>query len=364
MGKENALTGKSILSSHLKDNKDSHYNFEDEQVFQVSTGSLLLDSELGGSLEVPAIVRFTGVSGGGKTSSALLIMNNFLKSVPNSKGFLVKAEGRLNSNVKKISGVNFVDNPEHWEAGTCFVLRSNIYENIATLILELIKNNPENTRYYFLIDSMDALISKNDLHKGFEDSAKVAAGAVLTSNFLRRIMLPLSTFGHICGLISQVRSNVQINPYAKGDPKLTNSSGGNALQHYADWIFEFQPRYKSDQIVEEDKIIGHWSKILLRKTTNEKDGVEILYPIRHGRTGGKSIWTEYEIADMLIQWGFAKKSGAWISFDQGLLKEIKEDVKEEMPEKIQGMDQLRTFLEENPKICNYLFGKFKSILAK
>lgn len=364
MAKENTLTGKNILSSHLKDNKDSHYNFEDEQVFQVSTGSLLLDSELGGALEVPAIVRFTGVSGGGKTSSALLIMNNFLKTVPNSKGFLVKAEGRLNSNVKKISGVNFVDDPQKWDNGTCFVLRSNIYENVATLILELIKNNPENTRYYFLIDSMDALISKNDLSKGFEDSAKVAAGAVLTSNFLRRIMLPLSTFGHICGLISQVRSNVQINPYAKSDPKLTNSSGGNALQHYADWIFEFQPRYKSDQILEGDKIIGHWSKILLRKTTNEKDGVEVTYPIRHGRTDGRSVWMEYEIADMLIQWGFAKKSGAWINFDQGLIKDVKEDIDQNMPEKIQGMDQLRTFLEENNKICTYLFDKFKSILSK
>lgn len=364
MAKENNLTGKNILSSHLKDNKDSHYNFEDEQVFQVSTGSILLDSELGGALEVPAIVRFTGVSGGGKTSSALLIMNNFLKTVPNSKGFLVKAEGRLNSNVKKISGVNFVDDPQKWDNGTCFVLRSNIYENVATLILELIKNNSENTRYYFLIDSMDALISKNDLSKGFEDSAKVAAGAVLTSNFLRRIMLPLSTFGHICGLISQVRSNVQINPYAKSDPKLTNSSGGNALQHYADWIFEFQPRYKSDQIMEGDKIIGHWSKILLRKTTNEKDGVEVTYPIRHGRSDGKSVWMEYEIADMLIQWGFAKKSGAWINFDQGLIKDIKEDTDQNMPEKIQGMDQLRTFLEENNKICIYLFNKFKSILSK
>jgi RecA/RadA recombinase len=363
MAKE-TLGGKSILSSHLKDNKDSHYNFEDEQIFNVSTGSLLLDSELGGSLEVPAIVRFTGVSGGGKTSSALLIMNNFLKTIPNAKGLLVKAEGRLNSNVKRISGVDFVDKPEDWDNGKCFVLRSNVYENIATLILELIQNNPENTRYYFLIDSMDALISKNDLSKGFDDSAKVAAGAVLTSNFLRRIMLPLSTFGHICGLISQVRSNVQINPYAKGDPKLTNSSGGNALQHYADWIFEFQPRYKSDQIVEDGKIIGHWSKILLRKTTNEKDGTEVTYPIRHGRSDGKSVWLEYEIADMLIQWGFAKKSGAWIAFDKSLTDEIKKETEQEFPEKIQGMEQLRTFLEENPKICNYLFEKFKTALSK
>jgi hypothetical protein len=177
-------------------------------------------------------------------------------------------------------------------------------------------------------------------------------------------MLPLSTFGHICGLISQVRSNVQINPYAKGDPKLTNSSGGNALQHYADWIFEFQPRYKSDQIIEDGKIIGHWSKILLRKTTNEKDGTEVTYPIRHGRSDGKSVWLEYEIADMLIQWGFAKKSGAWIAFDKALIDEIKKETDQDLPEKIQGMEQLRTFLEENIKICEYLFNKFKIALSK
>lgn len=364
MAKENKVNSKDILSTFLKDNKDSHYNFEAEQVFQISTGSLLLDSELGGSLEAPAIIRYTGVSGGGKTSSALLIMNRFLKSVPNSKGFLVKAEGRLSNNVKNVSGVDFVDKAEDWDVGKCFVFKSNVYENIATLILELMKNNPENTRYYFLIDSMDAMISKNDLSKGFDDSTKVAAGAVLTSNFLRKIMLPLSTFGHVCGLISQVRSTVKINMYEKGDPKLTNSSGGNALQHYADWIFEFQPRYKSDQILDGSKIIGHWAKILLRKTTNEKDGTEIRYPIKHGRLGGKSIWLEYEVTDMLIQWGFAKKSGAWIALDANLITEIKEATTLDLPDKIQGMEKLRTFLEENPPICEFLFEKFKVALSK
>jgi RecA/RadA recombinase len=363
MAKEE-LTSKAILSSFLKDTKGEHYNFEDEKIFQVSTGSLLLDSEMGGALEVPAILRFTGVSGGGKTSSALLIMKNFLDTVPKARGFLVKAEGRLNSNVKNVSGVKFVDKAEDWSDGTCFVLRTNIYENVASIILELIKNNPEDCRYYFLIDSMDALISRGDSVKTFEDSQKVAAGAVLTSNFLRMIMLPLSTFGHVCALISQVRSNVQINPYAKTDPKLTNSSGGNALQHYADWIFEFQPRYKADQIVEDGKIIGHWAKILLRKTTNEKEGTEILYPIRHGRTGGNSIWIEYEVADMLIQWGFAKKAGAWINFDQKLIDEISKDTDKPFPATIQGMEKLRTFLEENKDICLYLFQKFKGALSK
>jgi RecA/RadA recombinase len=357
-------SSQSILASFLKSTKGEHYNFEDEKTFNVSTGSLLLDSEMGGSLEVPAILRFTGVSGGGKTSSALLIMKNFLDTVPKGKGFLVKAEGRLNSNVKNVSGVKFVDKAEDWIDGTCFVLRTNIYENVASIILELIKNNPDESRYYFLIDSMDALIAKNDAAKGFEDSQKVAAGAVISSHFLKMIMLPLSTFGHVCALISQVRSNVQINPYAKTDPKLTNSSGGNALQHYADWIFEFQPRYKADQIVEDGKIIGHWAKILLRKTTNEKEGTEILYPIRHGRTGGNSIWIEYEVSDMLIQWGFAKKAGAWINIDSKLVDEVSKETGLAVPNTIQGMEKLRTFLEENKEICLYLFNKFKGALAK
>lgn len=359
-----ANSSQSVLSSFLKSTKGEHYNFEDEKIFNVSTGSLLLDSEMGGSLEVPAILRFTGVSGGGKTSSALLIMKNFLDTVPKGKGFLVKAEGRLNSNVKNVSGVKFVDKAEDWVDGTCFVLRTNIYENVAGIILELIKNNPDDSRYYFLIDSMDALIAKNDAAKGFEDSQKVAAGAVISSHFLKMIMLPLSTFGHVCALISQVRSNVQINPYAKTDPKLTNSSGGNALQHYADWIFEFQPRYKADQIVEDGKIIGHWAKIVLRKTTNEKEGTEILYPIRHGRTGGNSIWIEYEVSDMLIQWGFAKKAGAWINLDSKLVDEISKETGLAVPNTIQGMEKLRTFLEENKEICLYLFNKFKGALAK
>jgi UDP-N-acetyl-D-mannosaminuronate dehydrogenase len=50
--------------------------------------------------------------------------------------------------------------------------------------------------------------------------------------------------------------------------------------------------------------------------------------------------------------------------DEGLLKDIKENIQKNFPEKIQGMDQLRTFLEENIKICNYLFNKFKSIVSK
>lgn len=75
-------------------------------------------------------------------------------------------------------------------------------------------------------------------------------------------------------MISQVRSSVQINPYAKSDPKVTNASGGNAILHYSDWILEFQPRYVKDLITTQaagkGDMLGHWCKIIFRKTSNEK----------------------------------------------------------------------------------------------
>jgi hypothetical protein len=60
----------------------------------------------------------------------------------------------------------------------------------------------------------------------------------------------------------------------------------------------------------------------------------------------------------------AKKAGAWISFDKDLIQEILSETSKELPEKIQGLEQLRSFLEENDIICKYLFNKFKSALVK
>ena len=94
-------------------------------------------------------------------------------------------------------------------------------------------------------------------------------------------------------MISQVRATVKINPYEKGDPKVTNASGGNAMLHYSDWILEFQPRWVKDLITTQPNgkgdMLGHWCKIIFRKTPNEKTGTLVRYPIRYGQQDGKSI---------------------------------------------------------------------------
>ena len=46
--------------------------------------------------------------------------------------------------------------------------------------------------------------------------------------------------------------------------------------------------------------IGHYCKIVFRKSVNEKTGAQVRYPIRYGRSDGNSIWIEKEIIDLLV----------------------------------------------------------------
>jgi len=232
----------------------------------------------------------------------------------------------------------------------------------------MVKDNPSDTRYMFIIDSMDALVPKGDLEKGADEAIKVAGGSLLSSDFLKRMALGLATRGHICYMISQVRTKVQINPYEKTDPRLTNASGGNAMLHYSDWILEFQQRWNKDLITTQPSgkgdQLGHWCRIIFRKSTNEKTGVEVRYPIRYGAQAGKSIWVEYEVVDMLLAWEMAKAKGAWVTISDELIEEVQKEAGLELKKQHQGMDNLRKYFEENKEIGKFLFNKFRDVLKK
>ena len=341
------------IQSYLKENKEDHYNFEETPEYTVSSGSLLLDIEMGGGIR-PSIIRASGVAEGGKTSCALSFARNFQSSLDNSMAIYIKSEGRLSLDMIARSGVD--TSPDKW-----FVYKSNIFESVLQLMRDLITNNPTECKYFFIIDSMDAMVPKKDMDRSFEDSDKVAGGSVLSSNFLKKMALGIATKGHICFMISQVRSKVTIG-YDKGDPKITNASGGNALLHYSDWILEFQPRFQKDMIPpKSDEPEGHICKVIFRKSANEKTGKKVEYPIKYGRTNGRSIWTEYEVIGMLLQWEMAKTSGSWIVMGESLIDELKE-AGLDMVSKHQGEDNFRKYLEENVEICNFLFNKFGKAL--
>jgi RecA/RadA recombinase len=362
------LTSSEVLSTFLKNNKEDHYNFEDDFEYKVSSGSLQLDIQLGGGFG-PGLHRFCGINEGGKTSAALEVMKNFLRTVPNAKGFYIKAEGRLSNEMKARSGVSFTIKAEDWNVGSCFVFESNIYETVVDAMRSLVANNEENIKYYFLLDAVDGLITKGDLDKTFEDSNKVAGGAVIAANFMKRMSIALAKRGHMAVFVSQVRADIKLDPYSKAPIRQTSATGGNALLHFANWILEFEARYNGDMILqdsnnkkidlEKNPAIGHWAKVTVKKSPNEKTNLQIPYPIRYGRKNGTSIWVEKELVDLLYAWEFMNRSGAWVKPSDDFLELVK-DLNIEIPENFQGEKGLFKFIEENPDLIKFLSNYFKN----
>jgi RecA/RadA recombinase len=299
-------------------------------------------------------------------------MKNFLEKTPKAKGFYIKAEGRLSQEMQDRSGIKFVFSADEWEQGTCFVFESNIYETVVDVMRQLVAKNEEANVYYFLLDSVDGLISKGDLDKSFEDSNKVAGGAVIAANFMKRLSIGLAKRGHIAVFISQVRADIKLDPYSKAPIRQTSATGGNALLHFANWILEFEPRNKGDLILKnptENKIdlvnnpiVGHFAKVTVKKSPNEKTNLTIPYPIKYGRTNGSSIWVEKEVVDLLFLWEFLTKKTSWISPTEEFNELLQENGFPPF-EKIQGQDALFSFIESDKKLCDFLTNYFKKTIS-
>lgn len=363
------VTSQSILGSFLVANKKFHYNFEDSKDYKVSSGSLLFDVQLDGGFG-PGLHRFVGMNEGGKTSEALEVQKNFCL-MPKAKGIYIKAEGRLSQDMIDRSGGLFVWTQEEWKEGTIFVLETNIYETAVEIMRELVKNNPEGNIYCFVLDSVDGLISKGDLDKGFEDSNKVAGGAVIAANFMKRIAIALAKRGHMAIFTSQQRADIKIDPYTKVPIRQTTATGGNALLHFANWIIEFEPRFNGDLILkdlnnkkydsEKNPYIGHYAKVVIKKSPNETTNNRISYPICYGRKGGKSIWFEKELTDLLYSWEFLTKNGAWVSASEDFL-EMMSEAGFEWPKSLQGNPAIFRHIDENPNQAQFLKNYFRGVI--
>jgi recombination protein RecA len=360
----------SLLDSFLKQNKEFHYNYEDDTYYKVPNGSLLLDSELDGGF-TPGLHRFVGPFECGKTSHALNVMKNALVTVEDVRGVYIKAEGRLGPEMIKRSGIDFVTDPAEWKDGTCFIFESNVYETVVDLMRKLIMEN-DGKHYVFILDSVDGLISKEDLVKDFGDSTRVAGGAVIAAHLMKKIAVALAKRGHMAIFISQVRANISLDPYSKEPPRQIVATGGNALLHFANVILEFKSRFKKDLILKDPKakpnsqtnpIIGHWATVIIKKSPNEKSNVEVSYPIIYGRKGGNSIWIEKELVDMLISWGFINRKGSWYNLSEEFCEELKA-AGVEFESKLQGEAKIFDWISNNKKACEFVIKKFKELLEQ
>lgn len=363
---EQAVTPEQQIASYLKANKADHYNYEEDNDYRVRSSSLALTAQMEGGVG-PGAHRALGFTTGGKTSCTLDFMYHFLRRGQGYRGLYVKAEGRLPKELRERTGITFVTNPNEWVDGTCFVYESNVYESVFGLMGELIRNNPLKNKYFIIIDSLDMMAKRDDLAKPLEEAGQVAGGALLTSVFLKKTSAALAKRGHVCWFISQVRDAIKLNPYEKSTPRQGNASGGHAVEHAGDWVIEFMPRFNDDIIRSGSdrtgKIIGHYCKVKIIKSNNEKYGVEVRYPIKYGRKNAQSVWVERELVDMMIGWELLEKSGSWLKVSDDLRSEIKAATGTEIPEKVQGLDKAYELLEQQPVVTQFLFDKFLKLVT-
>lgn len=364
----NPLTG--ILKN--KEHKDEHFNFQERVNWKISTGSLLLDVAMEGGVS-PSLIRICGGNNEGKTPESLEIIRNFLKDVPNSKAFWMIAEGRglSKENIDRC-GLTFVYDPDQWELGTVFVLESNVYELFIKCVKECVLNNPNKHKYAFCVDSIDGLQLRDDKAKEITENNRVAGSPALSKKMLQSLSLGMFKYGHLMILLSQVTSEIKLDPYQKTANRGGQFSGGNALLHAADYILEFQTSYGGDYIMDnpsgklndgKSKPIGKYCSIVLQKSAQESSRKQkIQYPIKFGRKPS-GIWLEYECVDMLLAFSLLEKAGSWLSWEKSLLEELIK-VDKDIPETMQGVNNARSYLEGQPKVTQYLLEKFKQTLMK
>lgn len=356
---------KNLMGSLLKGYSDDHYNFIENERIPLSTGSLLLDSYV--KLKTGSVCRLCGPLESGKTSQLLLLMTNYLKTVPKSRGLYIKGEGRLSEELQARSGLKFVFKESDWNYGTVFVLESNIFESVCDIVQSLLKNMYEKgEKLVFAIDSLDGMILKKDYEKTMAENVQPAGVPKMTKMFFRRLALAINKYDALALLTSQYSETFKIDMYAKDKPQPVQGAGGSAVSHQPDWIFEYGIRYNSHYILEDEnakpdpiknKILGHIVNITLRKTTNEKTGTKIEIPIKYGQVGN-SIWRSKEIGDMLLAWELVKKNKNTLVFDEGIIEEAKQN-KLELKSEIVGKNNFYNYLDENREICDWLYKKFE-----
>ncbi len=366
------MSPEALLAAEMKRSPEDHLNDEEAVFYKASTGSLNMDMETGGGVG-PGVFVVTGPYESGKTSFTLACMKNMLATVENSRGFYVKAEGRLSEEMKARAGVRFVYKPEEWVDGTCFVLETNVWEFTLNTLRALVSKNPLKKRYFFFIDSMDGMTLRDDLAKDVGTANKVAGGPLLTKQFLQKMANAMAKRGHICAVAAQVSAAIQLDPYSPSAPRSGPGGGGNAKDHFANFIFVFSPKNQGDYILEDpearvdrfkNKVLGHNVKILIKKSPNEKSNTPVTYPVRYGRSNGDSVWREYEIVDALLMFQLLTKSGSWLKLAETLAKELLEKGGfADVPAQLQGVDNWRKMLETRKDVADYLFKRFHDMVA-
>lgn len=279
-------------------------------VDSIPTGSLSLDEALGvGGVPKGRIIEIFGPESSGKTTLALHIIAECQKR--GGTAAFVDAEHALDPQYAKIIGVKI---------NNLLISQPDSGEQALQIVETLVRSGGVEV---VVVDSVAALTPKAEI-EGEMGEQHIGRQARLMSQGLRKLAGITSKVGSVIIFLNQIRMNIGIT---FGNPETT--PGGKALKFYSSVRIKLN---RIAKIKQGEDIVG--SRIRAQVVKNK-----VAAPFRTAEFDiyyNEGISQEADVLNMALKQMVIKKTGSWYSFDNEKLG--------------QGLQNVRVFLKENPKI--------------
>lgn len=292
------------------------------KVEMIGSGSIALDSALGGGYPKGRIVEIYGPESSGKTTLALHAIAEVQKL--GGTAAFIDAEHALDPEYAKKIGVN-VDE--------LIISQPDYGEQALEIVDALVRSNAVDL---IIVDSVAALVPKAEIEGNMGDSF-MGLQARLMSQALRKITGVISKSNSTVIFINQIRMKIWV---MFGNPETT--TGGNALKFYASQRLDIRRKEKLESGTGDNKeTTGNKVKVKVVKNKIAPPFKEVEIDVLFN----EGISLEGEILDIGSEKGIIKKAGAFYSYGDTKLG--------------QGRENARLFLKENTAIADEIEKKIR-----
>ena len=282
------------------------------RIESIPTGALSLDIALGiGGVPKGRVIEIYGPESSGKTTVALHIAAEAQKM--NGTAAFIDAEHALDPNYAERLGVD-IDN--------LIVSQPDNGEQALEIAEALVRSGAIDI---VVIDSVAALVPRAEIDGEMGDS-HVGLQARLMSQALRKLTSIISRSHCTVIFINQLREKVGV---MFGSPETT--SGGRALKFYSSIRMDVR---RIETLRQGTESIGNRTRVRLVKNKLAPPFKEAEFDLIYG----EGISNEGCILDIGSDEDIVDKSGSWYSYKGERIG--------------QGRENAKTFLKENPEICD------------
>ena len=279
----------------------------------VSTGSLSLDLALGiGGVPRGRIIEIYGPESCGKTTLALHVVASAQKE--GGEAAYIDVEHALEPAYARALGVD-IDN--------LLISQPDTGEQALEITEQLVRSGALDV---VVIDSVAALLPRSEL-EGEMGESSVGVVARLMSQALRKLAGVVSKTGCIVIFINQLREKIGV---MYGNPETT--PGGRALKYFSSVRIDMR---RIETLKNGSEMIGNRTRAKVIKNKVAPPFKEAEFDIIYGQ----GISKVGEIIDLAVKLELIDKGGAWFTVGET---------------RIQGRDNVKEYLEQNPEVMDKL----------